>query len=56
MPTKQPPELTYKIISTYADDTPENRARFMSGIRLLNEIIDDIQLENLKQQEKEEAC
>ena len=38
------PELTHKIVRTYAPDTPENRARFMRGIRELNDVIDEFEL------------
>lgn len=54
MPRKQP-ELVHKIISTYAEDTPENRARFKNGIRLLNDIIDEIELRNRQTKKDKEA-
>lgn len=50
---KQPQLLTYKIVATNAPDTPENRARFKEGIRVLNDVIDELELKRRQAEERE---
>lgn len=51
---RKKPELTHKVVSVPAEDTPENRRLFQQAIRTLNKVLSEIELEHGENLDKEE--